>query len=211
MIESQLYKLPNKVLCEIVKICLENDYDFEDPYIMGYSESCEIVEDASRWVGVGTIESVDIEFVAKFISLNENLLRSWIEGEKKFDEISSELVKPRPKKYMVYYSSKGRGYVIQKYSTDWTSYDKDWIDESMRELSSMGDWSYYEGDYLGTDVDDFDEDSLDIEEIEVLNEGQNKSILNKLVVENTSEVINSLDKKTLLELKKLIDFKLRIL
>ena len=198
-------------MCEIVKICLENDYDFEDPYIMGYSESCEIVEDASRWVGVGTIESVDIEFVAKFISLNENLLRSWIEGEKKFDEISSELVKPRPKKYMVYYSSKGRGYVIQKYSTDWTSYDKDWIDESMRELSSMGDWSYYEGDYLGTDVDDFDEDSLDIEEIEVLNEGQNKSILNKLVVENTSEVINSLDKKTLLELKKLIDFKLRIL
>ena len=198
-------------MCEIVKICLENDYDFEDPYIMGYSESCEIVEDASRWVGVGTIESVDIEFVAKFISLNENLLRSWIDGEKKFDEISSELVKPRPKKYMVYYSSKGRGYVIQKYSTDWTSYDKDWIDESMRELSSMGDWSYYEGDYLGTDVDDFDEDSLDIEEIEVLNEGQNKSILNKLVVENTSEVINSLDKKTLLELKKLIDFKLRIL
>ena len=192
-------------------MCLENDYDFEDPYIMGYSESCEIVEDASRWVGVGTIESVDIEFVAKFISLNENLLRSWIDGEKKFDEISSELVKPRPKKYMVYYSSKGRGYVIQKYSTDWTSYDKDWIDESMRELSSMGDWSYYEGDYLGTDVDDFDEDSLDIDEIEVLNEGQNKSILNKLVVENTSEVINSLDKKTLLELRKLIDSKLRIL
>lgn len=198
-------------MCEISKMCLENDYDFEDPYIMGYSESCEIVEDASRWVGLGTIESVDIEFVAKFISLNENLLRSWIDGEKKFDEISSELVKPRPKKYVVYYSSKGRGYVIQKYSTDWTSYDKDWIDESMRELSSMGDWSYYEGDYLGTEVDDFDEDSLDIDEIEVLNEGQNKSILNKLVIENTSEIINSLDKKTLLELKKLIDSKLRVI
>ena len=211
MIESQLYKLPNKVLCEIAKVCLENDYDFEDPYIIGYDQSLEIVEDASRWVGLGTIESIDIEFVAKFISLNENLLRSWIDGEKKFDEISSELVKPRPKKYMVYYSSKGRGYITQKYSTDWTSYDQDWIDESMQELNSIGDWSYYDGDYHGTEVDDFDENSLDVDEIEEVKEGYNESILNKLVVENTSEVINSLDKKTLLELRKLIDSKLRIL
>lgn len=192
-------------------MCLEDDYNFENPYVFGYGDSLELVENATRWLGPGTIESVDIEFIAKFISLNETLLKSWIDGEKKFDEISSELVKPKPKKYMVSYSSKGRGWVIQKYSTDWTSYDKDWIDESMRELSSMGDWSYYDGDYLGTDVDDFDEDSLDIDEIEILNEGQNKSILNKLVIENTSEVINSLDKKTLLELKKLIDFKLRVL
>jgi hypothetical protein len=52
---------------------------------------------------------------------------------------------------------------------------------------------------------------LDVDEIEEVKEGYNESILNKLVVENTSEVINSLDKKTLLELRKLIDSKLRIL
>jgi hypothetical protein len=80
-----------------------------------------------------------------------------------------------------------------------------------QELNSIGDWSYYDGDYHGTEVDDFDENSLDVDEIEEVKEGYNESILNKLVVENTSEVVNSLDKKTLLELKKLIDSKLRII
>ena len=211
MIESQLSKLPVKVLCEISKICLENDFDFEDPYIIGYQESCEIVEDASRWVGVGTIEAIDIEFIAKFISLNEEILRIWIDDEKKFGEISNKFIIPKPKKYMVYYSSKGRGFITQKYQTDWTSYDKDWIRESMNELNSAGDWSYYDGDYIGSDVDDFDEDDLDIDDIEVVRESKNKSILNKLVVENTSEIIESLNRKTLLELRQLIDSKLRII
>jgi hypothetical protein len=37
------------------------------------------------------------------------------------------------------------------------------------------------------------------------------SILNKLVIENTSEVIDSLDKNTLLKLKRMIDSKLRLI
>ena len=78
-------------------MCLENDFDFEDPYIIGYQESCEIVEDASRWVGVGTIEAVDIEFIGKFISLNEEILRIWIDDEKKFGEISNQFIIPKPK------------------------------------------------------------------------------------------------------------------
>ena len=192
-------------------MCLENDFDFEDPYIIGYQESCEIVEDASRWVGVGTIEAVDIEFIGKFISLNEEILRIWIDDEKKFGEISNQFIIPKPKKYMVYYSSKGSGFITQKYQTDWTSYDKDWIRESMNELNSAGDWSYYDGDYIGSDVDEFDEDDLDIDDIEVVRESRNKSILNKLVVENTSEIIESLNRKTLLELRQLIDSKLRII
>jgi hypothetical protein len=192
-------------------MCLENDFDFEDPYIIGYQESCEIVEDASRWVGVGTIEAVDIEFIGKFISLNEEILRIWIDDEKKFGEISNQFIIPKPKKYMVYYSSKGQGFITQKYQTDWTSYDKDWIRESMNELNSAGDWSYYDGDYIGSDVDEFDEDDLDIDDIEVVRESRNKSILNKLVVENTSEIIESLNRKTLLELRQLIDSKLRII
>lgn len=211
MIESQLSKLPVKVLCEISKICLENDFDFEDPYIIGYQESCEIVEDSSRWVGVGTIEAIDIEFIGKFISLNEEILRIWIDDEKKFGGISNQFIIPKPKKYMVYYSSKGRGFITQKYQTDWTSYDKDWIRESMNELNSAGDWSYYDGDYIGSDVDEFDEDDLDIDDIEVVRESRNKSILNKLMVENTSEIIESLNRKTLLELRQLIDSKLRII
>ena len=81
----------------------------------------------------------------------------------------------------------------------------------MNELNSAGDWSYYDGDYIGSDVDEFDEDDLDIDDIEVVRESRNKSILNKLVVENTSEIIESLNRKTLLELRQLIDSKLRII
>ena len=162
---------------------------------------------AQKFSGEGCV----IEFIAKFISLNEEILRIWIDDEKKFGEISNKFIIPKPKKYMVYYSSKGRGFITQKYQTDWTSYDKDWIRESMNELNSAGDWSYYDGDYIESDVDEFDEDDLDIDDIEVVRESKNKSILNKLVVENTSEIIESLNRKTLLELRQLIDSKLRII
>jgi hypothetical protein len=40
---------------------------------------------------------------------------------------------------------------------------------------------------------------------------ESKSLLGRLVVENTSEVISSLDKQTLLELKQIIDSRLRSL
>lgn len=206
--ESKLSDLPVKVLAEISKKALENGFDFENPYDFGYEESAEILEESSAWTGVGPMEALDIEFIAKFISLNYEPLTSWIDGEKNFNELG-DLFLPKSKRYMVNYSSKGRGYITQTYSTDWNSYDQGWVEDSMSALSSAGDWSYYDGDYNGSEVDDFEEDELEIDSVEDYNI-KNESILDRLVVENTSDILNSLDRKTLLELKKLIDSKLRL-
>ena len=202
--ESKLSKLPVKVLIEISNKLLEDSYDFENPYDIGYEESAEILEDATAWIGLGGMESLDIEFMARFLYINEGLLRLWNNGAKN----QNDFIIPKPKKFIVNYSSKGRGYVTQNYSTDWTSYDEDWVKDSMSQLSSAGDWSCYDGDYHGTEVDDFDEDDLDIDSIRESSNQRNESILDKLIIENTSEVVNSLDKDTLLKLKSIINSRL---
>ena len=210
--ESKLSNLPVKVLAEIAKRAIENQFDFENPYDYGYEESADILEESTSWTGVGTIEALDIEFMAKFISSNSEILTSWIDSGKKFKDLPNLYI-PKSKKFIVNYSSKGRGYVIQNYNTDWNSYDEDWVSDAMSALNSVGDWSYYDGNYDGTDVDDFEEDDLDVESIEEVKgrKGRNESVLGILVVENTKDVVKSLDKKTLLELRRIIDSKLRLL
>ena len=65
-----------------------------------------------------------------------------------------------------------------------------------------------------TDYDNYEMNDYTIGGIHYYYEKPNQikdSILNKLVVENTSEVIDSLDKNTLLKLKRMIDSKLRLI
>jgi hypothetical protein len=63
-----------------------------------------------------------------------------------------------------------------------------------------------------TEYDNFEESDYEFGRVyEVNDEPVQESILNKLVLENTSEVVNSLDRKTLLELRRIIDSKLRLL
>ena len=202
--ESKLAKLPVKVLVEISNKLLENDFDWENPYNPGYGDSCDILEDAAAWTGIRTMESMDIEFMARFIYINEGLINLWNKGTKQ----PNDFIIPKPKKFLVEYSSKGRGYVTQNYRTDWTSYDEDWINDSMRELNSAGDWSYYDGDYIDQDVEDFDEDDLDIDRIQEMPNQRNENIISKLVLENTTDVLDNLDRDTLIKLRNLISQKL---
>ena len=60
--------------------------------------------------------------------------------------------------------------------------------------------NFEENDYSFDDVYEVSENKL-----------QNESVLGRLVVENTRDVVKSLDKKTLVELRRIIDSKLRLL
>lgn len=205
--ESKFVELPIKVLAEISKRALESNFDYESPYD-DYLENLELIDIASSWAAPGSAEALDLEFLAKFIELNFSILESWMEGNKKFNEISRQFIIPRPKEYLVEYSSKGRGYITQNYSTDWTSYDENWVSPSMSETSSAGEWSYYDGDYIGQEVDDFEEDDLDIDSIEEKPKSKNESIISRLVLENTTDVLDNLDRETLIKLRNLITQKL---
>jgi hypothetical protein len=60
--------------------------------------------------------------------------------------------------------------------------------------------NYEENDYEFGDVSEVDETKIETE-----------SILDRLVIENTSDVIKSLDKKTLMKLKSIIESRLRFI
>jgi hypothetical protein len=70
-----------------------------------------------------------------------------------------------------------------------------------------GSWDYYNGDYLEHETDDFEPDNFDITYVTKLREGK-KPILDRLVVENTKDLLENLDRETLVKLRNLINEKL---
>jgi hypothetical protein len=100
-------------------------------------------------------------------------------------------------------------------SNTFSSYDEGWVEDAARQGYDDGNWDLYEGTVRGkTDYDNYEMNDYTIEGVHRYYEKPNQikdSILNKLVIENTSEVIDSLDKNTLLKLKRMIDSKLRLI
>ena len=97
---------------------------------------------------------------------------------------------------------------------DFDSYDEEWVKDSAQQQNSDGNWSMWEGrERRDTEYENFEESDYSFGDVYEVNENkpQNESVLGRLVVENTRDVVKSLDKKTLLELRRIIDSKLRLL
>jgi hypothetical protein len=100
-------------------------------------------------------------------------------------------------------------YKVQEFD----SYDEKWVKDSAQQQRSDGNWDMWNGrDRRKTDYENYEESDYELEGVyEVNKKPVQESLLSKLIIENTSEVVNSLDKKTLLELRRIIDSKLRLL
>jgi hypothetical protein len=128
-------------------------------------------------------------------------------------ELIEQLVIPVAKSYNLDYSSWGSctytNYMVQEFD----SYDKDWVTDSASQQSNDGSWSMWEGQETSpTEYDNFEESDYEFDRVyEVNDEPVQESLLKKLVLENTQDVVKSLDRKTLLELRRIIDSKLRLL
>ena len=202
----KLKELPRNLLVEVSLLLLEDeDFDFIDPYDE-FDDNESSVEKASRWTSAD-VESSDVEFICKFIKDNQSLLQQVSTGEVKANEILSSLTMPELKEYKLWYEIWGSAIVTEEYSTVWSSYDERWVKESLRWKYGQGDWDYYEGKYEGYETDNFEADNFEITHVRNLNESK-KSLLSKLVVENTTDVLDNLDRDTLIDLRNLINQKL---
>lgn len=202
----KLKELPRNLLVEVSLLLLEDDdFDFIDPYDE-FDDNESSVEEASKWTSAD-VESSDVEFICKFIKDNQSLLQQVSAGEVKANEILSSLTMPKLKEYKLWYEIWGSAIVTEEYSTVWSSYDERWVKESLRWKYGQGDWDYYEGKYEGYETDNFEADNFEITHVRNLNESK-KSLLSKLVVENTTDVLDNLDRDTLIDLRNLINQKL---
>lgn len=212
--QSQFSKLPKKQLVFISERLLNSDFPSGNPYDYNFDTAYENLESVAKYFNI-TIVHEDVEFFAKFLEVNEDIIAELMANNReqiKNSELIEQLQIPVAKTYSLDYTVFGTCNYTEYLSQMFDSYDKDWVEDSATQQRNDGNWSLWDGDQRDTtDYSDFDESDYTFDEVTEVENNVSESILSKLVVENTSDVIDSLDKKTLLELRRIIDSKLGLI
>ena len=214
--QSQFSRLPKKQLVFIAEKLVDEDFPIGNPYTDDFDSAYTTLQEISIYFSVESTHE-DVEFFAKFLEINDEIIAELFANNKeqmKNRELIEQLVIPVAKSYNMDYSSWGTcsytNYMVQEFD----SYDEDWVTDSATQQNNDGNWNMWEGQETNpTEYENFEESDYSFGDVYEVNESntRNESVLNRLVIENTSEVVNSLDRKTLLELRRIIDSKLRLL
>ena len=214
--QSQFSRLPKKQLVFICEKLVDEDFPIGNPYESDFDDAFNILEEVSKYFGISATHE-DVEFFAKLLQINDDLIADLFANNKeeiKNRELFEQLVIPVAKSYNLNYSSWGScsftNYMVQEFD----SYDEEWVKDSAHQQNNDGNWNMWEGsERRDTEYENFEESDYSFGDVYEVNENKpkNESVLGRLVIENTSEVVNSLDRKTLLELRRIIDSKLRLI
>ena len=207
--QSAFSKLPKKQLVLIAEKLVDGDFPSGNPYDDDYDEHYKTLENIARFFNIDVMDE-DVQFFSKFLKINDNLLSKIFGGDRSLIE---ELVIPIARTYELQYSVWGSCTYDEYLAQTFDAYDKNWVEDSARQQQNDGNFDLYDGRNRGeTQYDNFDVSDYEfgdvIEVSDDITNGIRESILKHLVVENTSKVVSSLDKKTLLKLKRIIDSRL---
>jgi hypothetical protein len=213
--QSQFSRLPKKQLVFIAEKLVDEDFPIGNPYDDDFDNAYSILQEVSKYFSVESTHE-DVEFFAKFLQINDDLIADLFANNREQmnnRELIEQLKIPVAKSYKLDYSAWGTCSYTNYMSQEFDSYDKDWVKDSATQQSNDGNWNMWEGEERApTDYENFEESDYDFDDVyEVKDEPVQESLLKKLVMENTKDVVKSLDKKTLLELRRIIDSKLRLL
>jgi len=198
--QSYFSKLPKKQLVLISEQLIDKNFDTGVYNSSSYDKSYTTLENVAGYFSLN-VSDEDVEFFGKFIDINDGILSRIFETKDK--SLYDQLIIPVAKEYKVEYSVWGSCTYVEYYETTWSSYDKDWVTDSMRHARDDGNWDLYYGKEVDTTYDNNEMSDYEFDEVTEVDE------VNESIKKNT--IIESLDKKTLLELRGLIDKKLRSL
>jgi hypothetical protein len=208
--QSQFSKLPKKQLVRISEKLVDEGFDTVNPY-SDYDENYKMLENIASFFSM-VVNDEDVQFFAKLIDINDDLLSKIFEpdGDKSLIE---KLEIPVAKTYNLDYSTWGSCSYEDYLTQSFDSYDEDWVIDSANQQRKDGNWDLYDGkSRRDTEYDNFEESDHSFDRVYEVNDNKIKeSLLDRLVLENTSEVVSSLDKQTLLRLKQIIESRLRSL
>ena len=202
---SKLSSQPRKILMRIAEMLWETNFEYKNPWDE-VDDNIDFVKKSAIWLGLD-LDTDDMEFMAALMTENELLLDSKIKGQISTQDFISQLVLPKEEKFEIYYEVWGPATLTEKYKTTWKSYDKNWANDSLRSAWREGEWDYWDGDYQEYEADNFDADNFEVSEVYRIDESK-KPILSKLIVENTKDMIENLDRETLIKIRNLINQKL---
>jgi hypothetical protein len=158
-----------------------------------------------------TVVHEDVEFFSKFLEMNDDLLSKIFNpnGDKTLIE---KLVIPVAQTYELLYNTWGSCTYDEYMGQKFDSYDMNWVMDSAEQQREDGNWDLYDG-YNTREIqyDNFEQSDYSFDEVRPVVDNIKESLLDRLVLENTSEVVSSLDRQTLLKLKSIIDSRLRSL
>jgi hypothetical protein len=212
--QSQFSRLPKKQLVFIAEKLVDEDFPIGNPYTDDFDSAYATLQEVSNYFSVESTHE-DVEFFAKLLEINDEIIADLFANNKeqmKNRELIEQLVIPVAKSYNMDYSSWGTcsytNYMVQEFDC----YDRDWVTDSATQQNNDGNWNMWEGQETNpTEYENFEESDYSFGDVYEINETKTESILDRLVIENTSGVVNSLDKQTLLKLKLIIESRLRLL
>ena len=205
--ESVFSKKNPEMLLFIIKQSIEKGFDFENPYSY-FVKNYQILEKVCKVVGINSLEYRDVDFISKFMTDNSELIQKIFETKDK--SLLSELEYPINKMFKIPYEIYSNQSILENYTVNWDSYDKKFVRSSLIETRNDGNFDEWTGDLQRTDVLDSEvsEWIINDDEITEINTEKTESILDRLVIENTSSVINSLNRNTLINLRNIINSRL---
>lgn len=205
--QSVFSRYPKKHLVFISERLIDEGFDINLYDTNEYDESYNILEEIGKYWNE-PINDEDVQFFAKFIEINDSVLTKIFEGDKSLTE---SLVIPIAKDYDVEYTADGNCYYTEYYSYKVSSYDKGWVDSMIQHQYNDGNFDLYNGKLENTQYDNYEMNEWNIQKVSEIESSIKESLLSKLVLENTQDALSSLDKKTLIKLKSIIDSRLRLL
>lgn len=205
--ESVFSKKNPEMLLFIIKQLTEKGFDFENPY-NEFDKNYLILEKICKLVGIDSLLYRDVDFISKFMTDNSELIQKIFKTKDK--SLLSELEYPINKMFKIPYEIHSNQSVLENYTVNWDSYDKKFVRSSLIEARNDGNFDEWTGDLQRTDVLDSETTDwiINDEDITEINTEKTESILDRLVIENTSSVINSLDRNTLINLRNIINSRL---
>lgn len=206
--QSQFSRLSKKQLFFISEKLINEDFPTDNPY-HDYSDAYNKLENIGKYFNISVVDE-DVQFFVKFLDINSDLLEEIIEtGDKSLvNGFEIPVAKTYELQYSVWGTCSFTDYLAQKFD----SYDKDWVMDSANQQREDGNWDFYDGyNTRESDYENFEESDESYDRVTEVNDDDSKlseSLLDKLVLENTQDVIQSLDKSTLLKLRTLINSRL---
>lgn len=210
--QSQFSRISKKQLLFICERLLDEGFDASYIYD-NYDDSYKALEDIGKYFNV-SISDEDVQFFGKLLSDNDNLIADIFANQganKNNKELIERLEIPVAKDYELEYTVDGTVNYTEWYTYKVSSYDKSWVDESIRQQYNDGNFDLYEGHLDDTQYDNYEMNDWEFKGVSEVDPKVQESLLSKLVIENTQDALHSLDKKTLIKLKSLIESRLRFL
>ena len=202
--QSSFSKYSKKFLHKVAEELFNTDFDYDNPYNDDIGDQEFILKKILKKYLSQNLLYDDVEFFAKFCKLNFDLLTTIRETKDK--TLIENLEIPKSETYNIDYWVKETVYKKDFYSDEIESYDKTWVRDKTYALHSDGSWSIWEGvqhdsDTLDSEFDDWEISSIELKEKQNVRENHLKK---------TQRLISVLDRKTLLEVKEMIDRQLKL-